>query len=92
MSLDMLDHLELIGKHVHADCERQQALSCVTHGFVHRQEDMKIMSMMLSGVDITEVFSPARVVKFCDKYGLTGGDSFDLRTGYDLQIQQHRPE
>jgi hypothetical protein len=79
---DMLMHFEKM--QVYPDDERQQHLSCVLHGFVHNNEDMKIMSMMLSGVDITEVYSPARVVKLCGKYGLVGGDSFDLRTGYDL--------
>ena len=47
-------------------------------------EEQQAASMMLNGVDITEVFSPARVVKVCEKYGLIGGDSFDLRSGYDL--------
>ena len=63
-------------------------MSCVVHGFVHKDEDMKILSMMLNGVDLTEIYSPERVVKLCEKYGLSGGKSFDLRTGYDLSDPQ----
>ena len=44
--------------------------------------------MVLCGVDITEVYSPARVTKLCERYGLIPGDSFDLRTGYDLSDPQ----
>ena len=46
--------------------------------------DRQIISSILRGVDVTEVFSPARVVEACRKHGLLKGDSFDLRTGYDL--------
>ena len=46
--------------------------------------ELRIISSILRGVDITEVFSPARVVEACKKHGLLKGDSFDLRTGYDL--------
>ena len=46
--------------------------------------DRQIVSAMLRNVDLTEVFSPARVVEACRKHGLVAGDSFDLRTGYDL--------
>ena len=35
-------------------------------------------------MDITEVYSPERVVQVCHKYKLVKGDSFDLRTGFDL--------
>ena len=83
---DMISHLQSID--VWPDDERQQSMSCVVHGFVHKQDDMKILAMMLNGVDMSEVFSPARVVKMCEKYGLTGGESFDLRTGYDLSDPQ----
>ena len=47
-------------------------------------EDKKILSSILRGVDITEVDSPQRVVDVCHKYQLIKGDSFDLRTGFDL--------
>ena len=40
--------------------------------------------MVLSGPDITEVFSPERVTKLCSTHGLVAGDSFDLRDGHDL--------
>ena len=46
--------------------------------------DMRILSAILRGADIVEVFSPERVTKVCAKYKLMPGDSFDLRNGYDL--------
>ena len=46
--------------------------------------ELGILSAILRGVDITEVYSPQRVVDVCLKYGLVKGDSFDLRTGFDL--------
>ena len=47
-------------------------------------EDRKIISSVLRGVDITEVYLPQRVVEVCHRYKLIQGDSFDLRTGFDL--------
>ena len=69
----MLSYFKAI--EVWPDSVEQQAESCVVHGYVHSSSDMKLMAMMLNGVDITEVFGPARVVKVCEKYGLIGGDS-----------------
>ena len=46
--------------------------------------DLKVLSAIFRGVDITEVYSPQRVVEVCHRYGLIKGDSFDLRTGFDL--------
>ena len=65
-SAGMLDYFREI--EVWPDNEEQQAASCVVHGVVHSSSDMKVMSMMLNGADITEVFSLARVVKVCEKY------------------------
>ena len=47
-------------------------------------EDRKILSSVLRGVDITEDYSPQRVVEVCHKCQLIKGDSFDFRTGFDL--------
>ena len=55
---------------------------------MHNAEDIKILSMVLCGIDITKVFSPARVAKGCERAELIPGDSFDLRTGYDLSDPQ----
>ena len=46
--------------------------------------DLRILASILRGVDITEVYSPQRVVEVCHKCGLVKGDSFDLRAGSDL--------
>ena len=50
----------------------------------HDMEDRRIISAIIRNFDLTEVFSPARVVEACRRHGLVAGDSFDLRTGYDL--------
>ena len=45
----------------------------------------------VGGVDITEVYLPQRVVEACQKYQLVKGDSFHLRTVFDLsdpEVQQ----
>ena len=47
-------------------------------------EDAALLSAVLKGVDITEVYSQERVVKVGKKFGLIRGDSIDLRTGFDL--------
>ena len=53
---------------------------------------LKILSAIIRGVDIVEVFSPRRVAKVCSKYSLQPGESFDLITGWDLSdpSQQRR--
>ena len=48
------------------------------------EEDQRIVKSALLDCDITEVFSPARVTRACKPFGLIPGESFDLRTGYDL--------
>ena len=46
--------------------------------------DLKILSALLRGVGITELYSPQHVVEVCHKFNLVKGDSFDLRTGFDF--------
>ena len=46
--------------------------------------DLRVLSAILRGVDVTEVYPPKRVVEVCYKYQLVKGDLFDLRTGFDL--------
>ena len=75
-SEDMLDHFDSI--ELRPDDDRRQVLACAVHGFVHDSNGLRLMILVLSGVDITEAFSSAGLVKLCNKYGLTGGDSFDL--------------
>ena len=45
---------------------------------------MRVLSAILRGVDVPELDSPKRAVEVCYKYQLVKGDSFDLRTGFDL--------
>ena len=45
---------------------------------------LRIVADILKGVVLTEVYSPDRVVRACHELGLIKGDSFELRTGFDL--------
>ena len=72
---------------VHADVP-QQMFSCVANGKYYKKSDVAVLAAVLKGVDITEIFSPERVKKLCNQYHLLPGDSFDLRTGYDLSDEK----
>ena len=69
---------------VRPDCERQHLYSCVSNSGLYNESDIRVLAMVLKGVDITEIFSPERVTKLCSTHGLVAGDSFDFRDGYDL--------
>ena len=44
----------------------------------------------ISGVDITKVYSPVRVVAVAAQSGLTPGRPFDLTNGWDFNEDYHR--
>ena len=52
--------------------------------------DRKILAAAILGVDITEVYSPERVAKVAQRFGLRAGSSFDLTNGWDFNIGQLR--
>ena len=52
--------------------------------------DKHIVASMILGVDITEMFSPERVVQVAKKMGLSPGSSMDLTTGWDFTKEEHR--
>ena len=52
--------------------------------------DRKILSFAIMGVDITEIYSPARVTQVCSRFGLEPGSAMDLHTGYDFDTQADR--
>ena len=58
------------------ECERQMEQ--------FRDEDKAILSKMIMGVDVTEIYSRPRIVKMAVSMGLVGGNSLDLRTCWDL--------
>ena len=47
------------------------------------EEDKKIVASVIRGVDVTEIYSPARVNKLAAKMGLVPGHSLDLTSGWD---------
>ena len=46
------------------------------------KDDQRTLTAAISGVDITEVYSPVRVAAVAAKFGLTPGTSFDLKNGW----------
>ena len=48
------------------------------------EDDKQRLTAAISGVDITEVYSPVRVAAVAAKFGLTPGTSFDVTNGWDL--------
>ena len=83
---DMQVHMDSID--VRPDSYPQQIFSCVANGRLYNESDIGVLAAVLKGVDITEIYSPARVTKLCSKYGLIAGDSYDLRDGYDLSDEK----
>ena len=53
--------------------------------------DRKILAAAILGVDITEVYSPERVAKVAQRFGLKAGSSFDLTNGWDFNIEDPVP-
>ncbi len=51
---------------------------------------MTIAAQIISGVDVTELYSPERVVQVARNMGLKGGLSFDLTNGWDFNLQTDR--
>ena len=49
-----------------------------------------ILAACLLGIDVTELYSPERVNAVCSEFGLERGSSFDLRTGWDFNLEEHR--
>lgn len=52
--------------------------------------DRKMLTKAIMGMDITEIYSPERVNKVAQKFGLSRGLSLDLKTGWDFTLEQHR--
>ena len=52
--------------------------------------DRNISAAAIVGVDITEVYSPERVAKVAQRFGLRAGSSFDLTNGWGLNFEEQR--
>ena len=55
-------------------------------------EDRKIVAGALLGVDLAEVYSPARISKLCHTYKLIPGMAFDIQNGWDFTKVDRRME
>ena len=51
---------------------------------------MEVIKKLKTSVDVTEAYSPERVIKWCKKYRLLPGDAFDLLTGWNFDNLEHR--
>ena len=54
------------------------------------KDERRILSAAISGVEITEVYSPVRVAAMAAKFGSTPGTPFDLTDGWDFSKDSHR--
>ena len=53
-------------------------------------EDRLILSALVRGVDIMEIYSPSRVTEVCREYGLEPGESLDSKSGWDLSDRREQ--
>ena len=53
-------------------------------------DEDRIIAALAKGVDVIDIFAPARVAKLCAKFGLVPGTSMDLTTGSDFNLANHR--
>ena len=53
-------------------------------------ENEEMIKKVLNRVDLTEIYSPTRINKFCEEFQLMPGDAFDLLTGWDFDKAEHR--
>ena len=54
------------------------------------EEEKKVVESVIRGVDVTEIYSPARVNRLAAKMGLIPGHSLDLTNGWDFSREEHR--
>ena len=52
--------------------------------------DRRIVASRIMSVDVTEVFSPARVNKLAAKFGFVSGVRLDLTNGWDFRLALDR--
>ena len=53
-------------------------------------EEETPLTRQLYRVDVVEVYSPPRVSKTAERYGLKAGEAMDLLTGWDFTLRRHR--
>ena len=54
------------------------------------EDDKRIICSAIMGVDITEVYSPARITETCRRFRLIPGCALDLQTGWDFSKASDR--
>ena len=53
-------------------------------------ESIKMLSAIIKGADITEVYSPSRINGMCADCSLKAGSPLDLTAGWDFSVEEHR--
>ena len=51
---------------------------------------MERLNTQLSSTDVSEIFSPERVAAVCGRFGLTPGESMDIKSGFDFDTAADR--
>ena len=70
--------------------EEQRAEKVFAIDDVMRAHITTITALPLAGVDITEIYSPRRVVEMAEQMGLRGGFSLDFTTGWNFDNSEDR--
>ena len=76
------DFLEKERDNIEEEPEAKRQRSGSMSAVMRNPEEMRILSLVLRGCDVFELFSPERVGKVCSKYDLVAGPALDLRTGW----------
>ena len=74
------------------DVDTPPVNQATTDAEMHSLDEMekRMLSSVVMGADITEVYSPERVNKLAEKFGLRKGNSLDLTNGRDFSKQEDR--
>ncbi len=70
--------------------EKERAKRALAIDDTTRTQMYAIAAQLIAGVDVTEIYSPRRVVEVAEEMGLRGGLSLDLTTGWDFDREEDR--
>ena len=62
---------------------------CIRIKRIETAANIQLVEQILS-TDVSEMFSPERVTKVCEQYGLKPGQAMDIKNGYDFDLASDR--
>ena len=90
------DDEEMETEQVEEPGEPSEMMSALEEMLVNSSQEMASVGDTDAGspkqarsIDISEVFSPPRVTKVAEEYGLKPGDALDLITGWNFDLKEH---